>query len=88
MVGAVSHAADSDDDFLNEIADDLRYLYQLKFKDLEETFGVELPNEAHCVVKHLLWSFDNDVEDFAKRKREGTECERLGNVIAKEGGTN
>jgi len=83
-VGAVTHASESDDEFLDGLTDRLRNLYQLKVQDLEGQ-GVELTAEAWCIVKHLLAGMANDVEAYSKRKREERPHESLKKQINLEG---
>ncbi len=83
-VASVTHAIESDDKFLHELVDDLRYLYQLAAEDLKEQ-GISLSNESWCVLKHLCASWVNDLESYAKRKRERHSTETLKKIIDAKG---
>lgn len=83
-MGAIAHAEESDDDFLHGLVDDLRYLYQLSAEDLKGQ-EVELKHEQWCVLKHNLVAYVNDIETFAKRKREGGSTKILKRLIDARG---
>lgn len=84
VVGAVTHAAESDDKFLSSLVDDLRYIYQLMAKDLKE-MGIKFDNEAWCIYKHLVASMMNDVETVCKRTREKRPTSNLKKIISLKG---
>jgi len=84
VVGAVTHAAESEDELLQELVDELRGCYQIMAEDLEKQ-GIELTNERWCVCKHTCAGIINDIETIAKRKREGRDIENLVKAVTLKG---
>jgi len=83
VISAATHAIEARDEFLNDIAAELREIYQVQAEDLRKQ-GIELEETSWCVLKHLLCSLSNDWEDFAKRKSEGKPCDKLQEAMAKK----
>jgi len=84
VVGAVTHAAESEDELLQELVDELRGCYQIMAEDLEKQ-GIKLRKERWCTVKHLAVSIVGDIETIAKRKREGRNVENLVKAVTLKG---
>lgn len=82
--GAVTHAEESNQDWLRAMADDFRYLYQLGCRQLEELLGQDLEGTVWCCVKHSLASLINDIETFAKIQRAGRPTDKIEKSIQKK----